>query len=812
MGLEKIENNTKQPLISIVIPVCNVEKFLPECLESVMEQTLKEIEIICVEDCSRDNSTEILRTYAERDKRIRTIFHKENLSTSQARKDGVGISRGKYVMFVDGDDRLAPEACEIAYKAIEKYQTDMVQFDTEIVNCAGVPEERIAMNQKLLKPCLEHLEADNLVIVCWKEKIFGFSLWNKIFNGDICRKAFCEVEDGSFPKAQDLYAFFLIASHSRTYMGIEETLYYYNFGVGVTGSNFIPLQKFDILLTEKRIWECLKRYTQNAGEEIQEIVKGIYDHFLVDCIGRWQHNLQPEDVSEGFRHLVDVWGIQEVISKLAAKNWFNRTEIAEKMAEVDYFTHEKRSIHKHKTVAVYYRSIKNGGAQRVVALLCNMWANMRDEERNRIYKVVLITDEELEVKSPETEYDLDSLVYRAYLPPHDKAVRALYKARCEAWGRIIREYDIDIVVTGMWVSPCTLWDMLSVKGQPSKPAFIIHAHTFCCVPYRFQSDICTELMYEYQICDGTVNLSPADQRYARCFVSHSKYIPNPLTFSVEEAEVTKREKNTLVWVGRISKEKQPLDAVYMMNYIVRRLPDAKLYLVGDGDKKIIEEIESTIEQLGLQKNVILTGFTLEVDAFYKKASVLIGTSEFEGFPLTFVEALSHAVPIVAYDLPWLTLIREGDGIVTVKQKRFDLLAEKVLELLENTEKAQELGEAGRKYIEVLKKEDIAGEWKEFFNYLALENEGESEKNSDELEVILIKYLTLYAKVGKEEKAGVLNKRIEKLTEENKEKALQIKKLKQQNKMIKKSLTFKAGKVLLYFPKKCKSFLKKILGL
>ncbi len=94
----------------------------------------------------------------------------------------------------------------------------------------------------------------------------------------------------------------------------------------------------------------------------------------------------------------------------------------------------------------------------------------------------------------------------------------------------------------------------------------------------------------------------------------------------------------------------------------------------------------------------------------------------------------------------------------------------------------------------------------------MENEGESEKNSDELEVILIKYLTLYAKVGKEEKAGVLNKRIEKLTEENKEKALQIKKLKQQNKMIKKSLTFKAGKVLLYFPKKCKSFLKKILGL
>ena len=137
--------------------------------------------------------------------------------------------------------------------------------------------------------------------------------------------------------------------------------------------------------------------------------------------------------------------------------------------------------------------------------------------------------------------------------------------------------------------------------------------------------------------------------------------------------------------------------------------------------------------------------------------------------------MSHAVPIVAYDLPWLTLIREGDGIVTVKQKRFDLLAEKVLELLENTEKAQELGEAGRKYIEVLKKEDIAGEWKEFFNYLALENEGESEKNSDELEVILIKYLTLYAKVGKEEKAGVLNKKNRKAYRRKKRKSIADKK-------------------------------------
>lgn len=95
---------------------------------------------------------------------------------------------------------------------------------------------------------------------CWKEKKMGFSLWNKIFNGEICRQAFADVEDGFYPKAQDLYAFFLIAYYSRSYMGIENRLYRYMFGIGVTGSDYISIPKFDVMMTEKQIWECLVRF------------------------------------------------------------------------------------------------------------------------------------------------------------------------------------------------------------------------------------------------------------------------------------------------------------------------------------------------------------------------------------------------------------------------------------------------------------------------------------------------------------------------------------------------------------------------
>ena len=132
--------NNENPLVSVIVPICNVEPYIHRCLDSIIGQTLKNIEIICVEDHSDDRSAEILKEYADRDNRIKAIFHATNLSTSQARKDGVAVSCGKYIMFVDGDDELCPDACQIASETIEKYGTDMVQFDTEVVNCAGGSE------------------------------------------------------------------------------------------------------------------------------------------------------------------------------------------------------------------------------------------------------------------------------------------------------------------------------------------------------------------------------------------------------------------------------------------------------------------------------------------------------------------------------------------------------------------------------------------------------------------------------------------------------------------------------------------------
>ena len=106
------------PKISVIIPVYNVEKYLSRCLDSVCSQTFNDIEIICINDCSPDNSAEILQEYAEKDKRIRIINKEKNGGLSAARNSGFAVATGEYIYFLDSDDWIELDFLEKMYFAI----------------------------------------------------------------------------------------------------------------------------------------------------------------------------------------------------------------------------------------------------------------------------------------------------------------------------------------------------------------------------------------------------------------------------------------------------------------------------------------------------------------------------------------------------------------------------------------------------------------------------------------------------------------------------------------------------------------------
>ncbi len=119
-----------KPIISIIIPVYNVEKYLRRCLDSVKSQTFQDWQAICVDDGSPDKSGKILDEYAKKDKRF-IVVHKDNGGLSDARNAGLSFAKGEYIMYLDSDDFIHPQTMEILYFYANKNNADMVVFDID---------------------------------------------------------------------------------------------------------------------------------------------------------------------------------------------------------------------------------------------------------------------------------------------------------------------------------------------------------------------------------------------------------------------------------------------------------------------------------------------------------------------------------------------------------------------------------------------------------------------------------------------------------------------------------------------------------
>jgi glycosyltransferase involved in cell wall biosynthesis len=164
-------------LVSVIIPVYNTEKYLRQCLDSVRSQTLQNIEIICINDGSTDNSLIILEEYQKTDARIK-ILNKKNQGVSKARNAGLEIAQGKYIGYIDSDDTIEPNFFQKLFETAEKYQAESVYSKlSQDQNFDQFPE--LIQREDILKKLLpQFLKEDKFNSVC--NKIF----LNKIIKED----------------------------------------------------------------------------------------------------------------------------------------------------------------------------------------------------------------------------------------------------------------------------------------------------------------------------------------------------------------------------------------------------------------------------------------------------------------------------------------------------------------------------------------------------------------------------------------------------------------------------------------------------
>lgn len=140
----------EQPInrrVSVVIPVYNSSKTLPKCLDSMIAQTYQDLEIICVNDCSKDNSLDIIKEYQQKDSRVKVINHKENMNAGGARNSGIKAATGTYVCFVDNDDWMVEDAIQVLVDESDNCSIDFVAPDW----CEWYCEEKQVNHKNLLQ-------------------------------------------------------------------------------------------------------------------------------------------------------------------------------------------------------------------------------------------------------------------------------------------------------------------------------------------------------------------------------------------------------------------------------------------------------------------------------------------------------------------------------------------------------------------------------------------------------------------------------------------------------------------------------------
>ncbi|EFN2859116.1 glycosyltransferase family 2 protein, partial [Campylobacter coli] len=225
------------PKISIILPTFNVEKYIARAIESCINQSFKDIEIIIVDDCGSDKSINIAKEYAKKEERIKIIHNEKNLGTFATRNNGVKHSNSEYLMFLDPDDYLDPDACEKLILLINTYKICQFSF-TQISN--GVKLKSV------FKDTLKNLE---------EFKGIYWNIWTLFVKKDFYLDSLKELFaiDKKLLVAEDMLAFFFLINNLNDDEYLQVDLHLYNY---VDNSFSITKRQKN----KEKIQECLDDY------------------------------------------------------------------------------------------------------------------------------------------------------------------------------------------------------------------------------------------------------------------------------------------------------------------------------------------------------------------------------------------------------------------------------------------------------------------------------------------------------------------------------------------------------------------------
>lgn len=265
--------------VSVILPAYNAEKYISKTIDSLLEQTIKDFEIICINDGSKDNTLELLNKYSKKDDRV-VVIDKKNEGVWKARFDGIRKARGKYITFIDSDDYVNKNFLERLYKNITTNDSD--------ISICGFQRIDFETKKVLSK---EMKYSENRIIDMEKnpEEVISINtaLWNKMYKAELLKN----IEDLEKPPRilEDMMFLAILYLNVKKITFVDEILYNY---MVIQGSAMNTLKKEEILGIQDAMIEVREEYNKaNASNERKEILSDIaFLHFGISLMLKASEN------------------------------------------------------------------------------------------------------------------------------------------------------------------------------------------------------------------------------------------------------------------------------------------------------------------------------------------------------------------------------------------------------------------------------------------------------------------------------------------------------------------------------------------
>lgn len=251
--------------ISVIVPIYRVEKFLPQCIESVLNQTFTDFELILVDDGSPDRCPAICDEAAERDARVRVI-HQANAGLSAARNAGIEAAHGAWLSFVDSDDYIAPHFCEKLYQTAQRTNADCVMCSVQNVDESGKLIDsalmRVADEVKTGREVLRKIGRDDVTPY--------LTAWNKLYR----RKLFNTLRYPAGRQNEDVFVFAELFCQVQRAVCVAEPLYFYRKRIDSIMNSAVTLRNLDEMWAYVNCFEHLQQ--DNEESILKETEKRVF--------------------------------------------------------------------------------------------------------------------------------------------------------------------------------------------------------------------------------------------------------------------------------------------------------------------------------------------------------------------------------------------------------------------------------------------------------------------------------------------------------------------------------------------------------